>query len=86
MFVIKTELVILNDKVEIKLLALSVCCSVPVVASQTLTILSYDTDASSFELCEKAIELTLSLCPSSVYKSAFYSRSVFGSYKIQSSI
>jgi hypothetical protein len=36
----------------------SVCCSVPVAASQTLTVLSSDADAdaSSFESCEKATE------------------------------
>ena len=36
----------------------SVCCSVPVAASQTLTVSSLDADASSFESCEKATDLT----------------------------
>jgi hypothetical protein len=44
----------------------SVCCSVPVAASQSRTVLSKDADASSFESCEKATERTQSLCPSSV--------------------
>lgn len=64
----------------------SICCSMPVAASQTLTVLSYEDDASSFESCEKVTELTHSLCPSSVCKTAFHSRSVFGSCTIQSGI
>jgi hypothetical protein len=44
----------------------SVCCSVPIAVSQTLTVLSSDADASSFELCKKATDLSLLLCPLSV--------------------
>ena len=36
----------------------SVCWREPVVASQTLTVLSYDADASSFESCENATDMT----------------------------
>ena len=38
----------------------------PVAASQSLTVLSSDADASVFESGENATELTLSLCPLSV--------------------
>ena len=38
----------------------------PVAASQTLTVLSRDADASSFESCENATDMTTSLWPLSV--------------------
>src|SRR6187402_1108750 len=66
MFVIKIEFVTSNERLLTLLSTGSVCCSVLVAASQTLTVLSPDADASSFESCEKATDLTQLLCPSSV--------------------
>jgi hypothetical protein len=37
---------------------LSACCNVIIAASQTLTVLLYNANASSFASCEKATELT----------------------------
>src|SRR5436305_4053034 len=45
---------------------LSVCRHSPLLASQILTVLSYDADASRAESCKKATELTPPLWPSSV--------------------
>ena len=56
MFVIKIEFVTSNERLLTSPSTGSVCCSVPVAASQTLTVLSSDADASSFESCEKATE------------------------------
>src|SRR5271170_2499972 len=44
----------------------SVCRHSPLLASQILTVLSPDADASHVESCEKATELTESSWPSSV--------------------
>ena len=44
----------------------SVCVHVPVAASQILTVLSLEPDATSFESGENATELTQPLCPLSV--------------------
>jgi len=41
-------------------------------ASQTLTVLLSDADASRVESWEKATELTALLCPSSVERQALY--------------
>ena len=84
--VIKIEFVISNDKFLAPICPSSVCCSVPVAASQILIVRSRDADASSFESAEKATERTQSLCPSSVWRTAFHSRSVFGSCRIQSGV
>jgi hypothetical protein len=86
MFVIKIEFVTSNERLLTSPSTGSVCCSVPVAASQTLTVLSSDADASSFESCEKATDLIGPLCPSSVCKTEFHSGSVFGCCKIQSGI
>ena len=48
------------------LLILSVCRHSPLLASQTLTVLSFDADASRAESCEKATDQTQRLWPSSV--------------------
>src|SRR5450432_186043 len=44
----------------------SVCRHLPLLASQILTVLSPDADASRAESCEKATDQTQSLWPSSV--------------------
>jgi hypothetical protein len=49
---------------------LSVCRHAPLLASQILTVLSLDADASLVESCEKATELTKSLWSSSVCRHA----------------
>src|SRR6266480_857722 len=48
----------------------SVCRHLPLLASQILTVLSHDADASRAESCEKATEQTPSLWPSSVCRQA----------------
>ncbi|KAF2626091.1 hypothetical protein BU25DRAFT_472279 [Macroventuria anomochaeta] len=49
---------------------LSVCRHAPLPVSHTLTVLSYDADASLLESCEKATEVTWLLWPSSVCRQA----------------
>jgi hypothetical protein len=44
--------------------------NVPLLTSQTLTVMSYDADASLVELCEKATEVTVSLWPAKVCRHA----------------
>jgi hypothetical protein len=50
----------------------SVCRHAPLLASQILTVLSQDADASRVKSCEKATELTELLWPSSVCRHALH--------------
>ena len=49
----------------------TVCRHSPLLVSQILTVLLYDAHATWVESCEKAIDLTPSLWPSSVCRQAF---------------
>jgi hypothetical protein len=49
---------------------LSVCKHSPLLASHTLTVLSYDADASLLESCEEATDQTVLLWPSSICRHA----------------
>ena len=49
---------------------LSVCRHAPLLASQILTVVSHDADASLVESCEKATDMTSLLWPSSVCRHA----------------
>ena len=65
-FIKRVESILLNDKLVIKVLIATVWWQEPVLVSQILTVWSHDADASSFESCEKATEVTTLLWPSSV--------------------
>jgi hypothetical protein len=54
----RRELLRSNDKRKRPLPTSSVCTHAPLLASQILTVLSSDADASRVESCEKATELT----------------------------
>ena len=62
----RCEPVGLNEILKSVLPTLCVCVQVPVEASQILTVLSSDADATSVESGENATELTELLCPLSV--------------------
>ena len=61
----------------------SVCCSVPVSADQSRTVLSSDPDATSLESGENATEVTQFLWPSSVCKQLSQFVATFGLSDIQ---
>jgi hypothetical protein len=52
----RTESAESNDRLQRALPMLSVCKHSPLLASHTLTVLSYDADASLLESCEKATD------------------------------
>ena len=64
------ELAGLKDRLVIVFPTLKFCRHSPLLVSHSLTVLSYDADASRVESCEKATDITGLLCPSSVCKHA----------------
>ena len=67
-----------NDMLRSTLPIWSVCRHSPLLASQILTVLSSDADASRAESCEKATDKTQSLWPSSVCRQALHLSSIAG--------